>query len=131
MTAEDYINSDKQPQVQNLATVTVNAIQSANDVTDFSIFNALNAITGSWGSSRSRDTEVAYIGKICYWRKIGSGTMTFAVPPNKLSQYFAQLLTETGSRGVLIPQGITQVSVSMPPNQAWQLTGMFTLLTKD
>lgn len=131
MTAEDYLNNDKREKVQNLSTVTVNAVQSVNDVTNFSIFNALNAITGSWGSFRALDTEVAYIGKVCFWRKIGSGTMTFAVPPNKLSQYFAQLLTETGSRGVLIPQGINQVSVSMPPNQAWQLTGMFTLLTKD
>jgi hypothetical protein len=131
MKASDYINDDIKPKMRNLSTVTVNAVQSTNDVTDFSIFNALNAITGSWGSARSMDSEVAYLGKVCIWRKIGSGSMTFAVPPNKLSQYFAQLLTETGSRGVLIPKGITQVSVSMPDDTAWQLTGMFTILSKD
>lgn len=131
MKASDYLNNDMAEKMRNLSTVTVNAVQSTNDVTDFSIFNALNAITGSWGSARTMDTEVAYLGKVCIWRKIGSGAMTFAVPPNRYGQYFAQLLTETGSRGVLIPMGLNQVSVSMPAGQAWQLTGIFTIITKD
>jgi len=131
MNAKDYIADEMNNKMRNLSTVTVNAVQSTNDITDFSIFNALNAITGSWGSSRSYDTQIAYIGKVCFWRKIGSGTMTFSIPPNNLDNYFAELLNNTSAKGILINKGLSQLTVSMSENEAWQVTGIFTIVSKD
>jgi hypothetical protein len=115
----------------NVSTVTVNAVQSCKDITNFSIFNALNAVEGSWGNYSAPSINVTYIGKLCIWNKIGSGSQTFDIPICKSYDYMAMILTTTSCKGIIVKQGLQQLSIDMPDDVAWQVSGCFTLISKD
>lgn len=137
MNAKDYAPLSTQlggianDSPSSVSTVTVNAVQSCKDITNFSIFNALNAIEGSWGQYKDQLISVTYLGKICIWRMLSSGTKTFEIPVCKTNDYMATLLTEDSCRGMIVRQGLQQLTVTMPSNTAWQITGCFTIISKD
>jgi len=116
----------------NVSTVTVNAVQSVNEINNHSLYNVCNGVTGSWGAYTDSNMEVAYLGKMCIWKRLGSGTRTIDVPVNNSSDYLATvLLKDGGCYGVLVYRGLSQITITQPENTVWQVTGMFNIISKE
>ena len=108
-------------QKKDIITISQAWSKSQNETQVSSMYKA---ISGDWGKMESTGTHVAFVGRVVYWSKTGSGNGDAEIPESKF-RYFAELRTDDGTKNIWVEAGQSHVEVTAGANTRWELSGLF------